>query len=86
MNRHWYTVIFVVVCAGILAFFLAAPPVKTPRIPETPDHKQHKEFARCPTCHLPGGNGPQVAADHIKNGNLLPDHMKCYMCHRLKNQ
>lgn len=84
MKRYLWTVGFVVVCATVLVVLLKAPPVKTARIPDTPDHKEYKQYERCPACHLPGGKGPEAAKDHIKNGNLLPDHVKCYMCHKQK--
>ena len=79
------TLIFIAVCAVILIVLLKAPPVKTPRTPDDSTHADPKKFERCPSCHLPGGEGPRVREDHLKDGQLLPSHAKCYMCHKPKN-
>lgn len=84
--KKYLNVIFVVVCAVIFYVLWMAPAVKTPRIPDNATHVKPKEFERCPDCHLPGGQGPTMRADHLKEGKLLLDHVKCYMCHKLKNQ
>ncbi len=83
MNKKWiYNGIFIVVGVVILAVLLKAPPVSTKRTPADETHADRKNFVACPACHLPGGEGPQVFADHLTADQTLKlDHVKCYMCH-----
>lgn len=85
MTKKYATLIFLAICATVLVVLLKAPPVKTPRTPDDATHVNPKVFEGCPTCHLPGGKGPEVRADHMKEGKLLLSHTKCYMCHKPKN-
>ena len=81
--KKWYNIAFVAVCAVVLVVLLKAPPVKTARTPLDETHKTPKVYEGCPTCHVPGGKGPEMIADHYtKSGELRPDHVKCYMCHK----
>jgi hypothetical protein len=83
MSKKWiYNAIFIVVGVVILAVLLKAPPVSTKRTPDDAVHAKRKEYAACPPCHLAGGEGPTVSADHLTiQGTLKGDHVKCYMCH-----
>jgi hypothetical protein len=81
--KKWYNLAFVALCILVLTVLLNAPDIKTPRTPDNPTHVNPKVFAGCPTCHMPGGEGPEMRADHIsKDGTLKLDHPKCYMCHK----
>ena len=74
---------FVVVCATVLVVLLNAPDIKTPRTPDNKTHENPKIFAGCTSCHLPGGDGPEVIPDHLSGQNKLrADHVKCYLCHK----
>jgi hypothetical protein len=83
MKRWWYHLMFVAVCAAVLAFLLRAPEVTTPRIPSDADHRDRKDYARCPGCHGLGSAAP-MPRDHVTDGELRQDHVKCYFCHKLK--
>ncbi len=80
--KKFANLIFVVVAAIVLFVLLNAPPVSTPRTPADETHATPKKFDTCPTCHLPGGEAPEVKADHLYEGKLKADHVKCYMCHK----
>ena len=83
--RKWVLNIgFLVICGTALLVLLLAPPVKTARRPNDPTHTDNpKQFEACPACHMPGGEGPEMVADHFnKAGQLKLDHQKCYMCHK----
>ena len=79
-----YNIAFVVICVTVFLVLRAAPPVQTVRRPTDPTHTDApKDYAKCPACHMAGGEGPTVSDDHLnKKGELMLDHLKCYMCHR----
>jgi hypothetical protein len=82
MNMY-RNLIFVVVCLGILAILLMAPEETTPRTPDNQVHVNPNQYENCTQCHLSGGDGPTMRADHLgKGGALRLDHTKCYMCHK----
>ncbi len=79
----WQNILFVVVCATVLVVLLNAPPETTPKTPFDKTHENPKVYDGCSTCHIPGGEGPEVRDDHVNSkGELLGSHVKCYMCHK----
>ena len=81
MKKWMYHAVFAVICLGVLAFLLRAPEVTTPRIPKDADHSDRKNYERCPTCHGAGSASP-MPADHSDQGQIRPDRVKCYFCHK----
>ncbi len=83
MSKFWKHGLFIIVGGAVLITLLNAPEMTTPRTPDNETHVNPKIYDGCPTCHMPGGEGPEVIADHInKEGKLRGDHVKCYMCHK----
>jgi cytochrome c553 len=80
MKKHWQNIIFVSVCAAILAIFLMAPEGTTPRMPNDQDHQGHsKEYAKCFSCHEPDA----LPDDHTDENSQPPTGKnKCYFCHK----
>jgi hypothetical protein len=89
MKKKWYHLIFVVVVGSVFLVLWRAPAVKTPRLPETPDHADRKQFERCPACHGPGSEKPMPnkgdRTHYDATGTLRADHLKCYFCHKPKS-
>ncbi len=82
MNKNWFHVLFVAVCATVLVVLLRAPDIQTPRLPADADHADSKAFAACPACHGAGSDAP-MPDDHLAGGEgLRADHAKCYFCHK----
>lgn len=86
MKNKWYHIAFVVVVATVFAVLKFAPPVKTPRLPATPEHADRKDYGRCPSCHGPEAPSPMPASGDRNHfdpaGALRADHVKCYFCHK----
>lgn len=89
MKNKWYHLAFIAILVTVFAVLKLAPPVKTPRLPETPDHADRKQFEKCPQCHGPGSEKPMPAKGDRNHydaaGALRADHLKCYFCHKPKN-
>jgi hypothetical protein len=80
--KKWYHLLFLAVCAAVFLVLWAAPPEKTARLPRDDVHATPKEYAGCPSCHMPGSQAP-MPGDHYAPGPVLRgDHAKCYMCHK----
>ena len=80
--KKWYHLLFVTVCAVVLLVLLNAPEVTTPRLPADSTHADRKDYPRCPECH---GNNVDSAmpGSHLNStGNVAPNHVKCYFCHK----
>ncbi|UCF29969.1 MAG: hypothetical protein JSV26_07700 [bacterium] len=82
-KKRWQSLIFVVVCVGILAFFLMAPESTTPRMPRDGDHGgRRKDPTPCLSCHPPG----VLPEDHtLEDGSVPTGKFKCYFCHKLED-
>jgi hypothetical protein len=81
--RKWKNLLFAALITAILIVLFLAPKETTPRTPDNPTHANPRQFENCVTCHMPGGDGPEVRADHLSpEGKLRLDHTKCYMCHK----
>ena len=82
-KKHWQTILFLAVCAGILVFFLMAPEATTPRMPYDKDHVgRQKDYALCFSCHEPS----TMPEDHVtKDGTPPTGKFKCYFCHKLED-
>lgn len=83
MKKYWYHLIFAAACLAVLAFLLRAPKATTPSIPNDADHRERREYTRCPTCHGRGSTSP-MPEDHLSNEKLRSDHVKCYFCHKTR--
>ncbi len=82
MNRTFYHVLFLALCAAVLVVLLRAPEVRTPRIPSDEIHAEPKQYKRCGRCHT-DGEGPAMPPDHrTAPGEVRIDHLKCYFCHK----
>jgi hypothetical protein len=83
--KKWLNIGFIALCALILIVLWNAPPETTKKTPNDKTHENPKQFERCPTCHIQGGEGPAMRQDHFnREGKLMLDHVKCYMCHKEK--
>jgi hypothetical protein len=82
MSKKLQTTLFLVVCAGILTFFLLAPESTTPRMPRDSDHEgKKKDYSACFQCHPPD----VLPDDHTIDGKIPPEgKSKCYFCHKLE--
>ena len=81
--KKWpYHLLFIAVCLAVFFVLRGAPPVKTPRLPADANHRDRKDFPRCPGCHGTGSAAP-MPGDHLSSaGALRGDHAKCYFCHK----
>ncbi len=80
MKKAWHTVLFLVICAVILIFFLMAPESTTPRMPADDDHpRRSTDYKACLACHPP----TELPADHVLPDGTPPGgKFKCYFCHK----
>ncbi|MBI5015134.1 MAG: hypothetical protein HZB55_06530 [Deltaproteobacteria bacterium] len=89
MNRTWYHVLFVAVVAAVILVLWKAPPVTTPRLPRDADHADRRQYERCPSCHGAGSEKPMpkggTHAHFVEGGGVRGDYVKCYLCHRTRD-
>lgn len=80
--KKWMHLGFVGLCTAVLLVLWNAPEVSTPRLPRDDSHGDRKAYAGCPACHETGSGAPMTASHLGTDGNLRPDHQKCYFCHK----
>jgi len=80
--KKWYHLLFVVLCAGVLVVLLNAPEVTTARLPGDATHADRKDYPRCPQCHGKDSESPMPETHFLTSGDLAPNHLKCYFCHK----